>query len=164
MQATIGVATVLLGLGLVAPAMTLRTSFGAYDGWVRLLAPDLAAGGVTTYSLASGIWTLLQSSFWIGVLLVVFTCVFPAAKLAVMSAGVEALRQGRDGGWWVKLAHHTGKFSMLDVLVLAMLVLAIKGLPGQSELLLGYGVWLFAGSVVLSLAASLMMKRLEGEG
>jgi hypothetical protein len=50
---------------------------------------------------------------------------------------------------------------MLDVLVLAMIVVAIKGLPGSSEIRLGWGVWAFAGSVVLSLIASVLLHKLE---
>ena len=160
-QGLIAAAGALLGVGVTAPAMTLTTSFGKYDGWVRLLASDLAREQQTTYSLLSGILKLMETSPGIGVLLIVFTCLFPAAKLVLMAAGTETLRRGGRAGTLVKLVHHAGKFSMLDVLVLAMLVLAIKGLPGTSELTLGLGIWLFAASVLLSLVASLLMGRLE---
>ena len=43
----------------------------------------------------------------------------------------------------------------------ALIVVAIKGLPGSTEVKLGWGVWAFAGSVVLSLIASMLLHRLE---
>jgi hypothetical protein len=47
------------------------------------------------------------------------------------------------------------------VLVVAMLVLAIKGLPGGSRIDVRIGVWLFATSVALSLIASILLHRIE---
>lgn len=156
-------AAALLGLGLTMPSMTITTDFGSADGWIRWLT-DLDEQDQTTYSLLSGIVKLLESDAAIGILLLSFSCFFPAIKLAIMSAGVEALRKGRDAGLLVRLTHHAGKFSMLDVLVVAMLILGVKGLPGGSEIKLGFGLWLFAGSVVLSLIASILMGRLERAG
>ena len=155
-------AAALLGLGLVAPAMTITTSFGRYDGWVRLVASDLLQDQPATYSLLGGILTLVRGDdFWIGLLLLAFSVCFPTLKLATMAGATETLARGGRGGPLLWLAHHSGKFSMLDVLVLAMLVLAIKGLPGSSTLTLGWGVWTFGASVLLSLLASLLLHRLE---
>ena len=155
-------AAALLGLGLVAPAMTITTSFGRYDGWVRLVASDLLQNQPATYSLLGGILTLLRGGdFWIGVILLLFSVCFPTLKLMTMAGANETLARGGRGGVFLWLAHHSGKFSMLDVLVLALLVLAIKGLPGSSELALRWGVWTFAASVLLSLIASLLLGHLE---
>lgn len=60
---------------------------------------------------------------------------------------------------WV--THHAGKFSMLDVMVIAVLVVAIKALPGGTKIALGWGLFAFAGSVLLSMIASLGVHRLE---
>ena len=46
------VSCVLLGLGLVAPCMTIQPSFGEYTGWVKLLDPDMTRP--STYSVFSG--------------------------------------------------------------------------------------------------------------
>ena len=155
-------AAALLGLGLVAPAMTLTTSFGRYDGWVRLVAGDLLQGQPATYSLLGGILTLVRGhDFWIGLLLLGFSVCFPTLKLVTMAGATETLARGGRGGAFLWVAHHSGKFSMLDVLVLALLVLAIKGLPGSSELTLRWGVWTFAASVLLSLVASLLLGQME---
>ena len=159
-RALIAVSAVLLGAGLAGPCMAVEPAFGNFDGWVRLLKPDLARP--TQYSVFSGITTLIRNgSVALGVLLLAFSVVFPAAKLAVMSAATAALAQGRSGGPLMKLAHDAGKFSMLDVFVVGLIVLAIKGLPGGSKVTLGWGVATFAASVVLSIVAGMLIARLE---
>lgn len=152
----------LLGLGLIAPCMTLITTFGRYDGWLRLIAPELLREGQTTYSLLGGILTLIDhGDVAIGLLLLAFSCVFPTLKLTVMAWATELLARGGRSGWLMKVSHHAGKFSMLDVMVLALLVIAIKGLPGRSELRLEWGLYAFAASVILSLVASLLLGKME---
>ena len=61
----------------------------------------------------------------------------------------------------MKFAHHAGKFSMLDVFVVGLIVLAIKGLPGGSRVTLGWGVAAFAASVVLSILSAILIQRME---
>ena len=151
-----------LGIGLTAPCMTIITSFGRYDGWLRLLAPEMVEEQQSTYSLLSGIIAIMQhTSVALGLLLLAFSCVFPTLKLMLMAFANEKLAAGHPAGLMFRLAHHAGKFSMLDVMVLALLVIAIKGMPGESELRLRWGVWAFAASVVLSLVISLLLHRAE---
>jgi len=156
-QAMLLIAAILLGAGLTAPAMTIQPAFGKFDTWVKLLQPD--AIRPTTYSLLGGIQRLyLLGDIGIATLLFSFSVCFPALKLALLSLATARIAGEESGGWALKFAHQGGKFSMLDVLILAMLVLAVKGLPGGSTIDLRVGVWLFAGSVMLSLAASIVLK------
>ncbi len=149
-----------LGVGLVGPCMTIVPAFGAYDGWVRLLDPSLVQP--SSYSILSGIFALFDSgSAALGVLLFAFSVAFPAGKLALMSSSLERVAQGRTTGTLAKLAHHAGKFSMLDVFVVGLLVLAIKGMPGETTIQLGWGIYAFALSIVLSLIAGLRLAHAE---
>jgi uncharacterized paraquat-inducible protein A len=43
---------------------------------------------------------------------------------------------------------------MVEVLLIALLVLVVKGMPGGSEVNIQAGAWLFTASVILSLVAS----------
>src|SRR4051794_7444191 len=148
-------AATLLGLGLVAPCMTIYPSAGKLDTWVRLLAPESLRS--SEYSVLSGIMAMIHhGNAGIGYLLLAFSAIFPTLKLSVMASATQVLARGQRAGPLLTLAHHTGKFSMLDVLVLALIVVAIKGLPGSSQIRLGWGVWAFAASVVLSLIASVL--------
>ena len=153
----------LLGAALAGPCMAVQPAFGQFDGWVRLLKPDLARP--TQYSVVGGILTLIRhNNALLGLLLLAFSVLFPTVKLAVMAAATSALAQGRSSGPLMHLAHHAGKFSMLDVFVVGLIVLAIKGLPGGSRVTLGWGVGAFAASVVLSLVAGIAIHRLERRG
>ena len=149
-------AAVTLGLGLVGPCMTVVPRMGEFTGWVEVLKPD--ALRPTTYSILSGIDALRQhGSPGIAYLLFGFSVVFPILKLGAMAWGAASLRLGVRPHAAVTISHHLGKFSMLDVTVIGLLVLAIKGLPGGSEVHLGWGVWAFAASVGLSLIASIVL-------
>lgn len=156
----IAVSAVLLGAGLAGPCMSVEPAFGNFDGWVRLLKPNLARP--TQYSVVGGIATLIRNgSIALGLLLLAFSVIFPVVKLAVMAATTAALSHGTPSGPLMKLAHHAGKFSMLDVFVVAVIVLAIKGMPGGSKVTLGWGVAAFAASVVLAMAAALILQWIE---
>ena len=151
---------ILLGAGLAGPCMAIEPSFGRLDTWIRLLKPSLVRP--TEYSVIGGIMTLIRNgSVALGVLLLAFSVLFPTLKLAVMAASTSALAAGGSSGPLMKLAHHAGKFSMLDVFVIGLIVLAIKGLPGESRVTLGWGVGAFAASIVLSLIAALGVSQLE---
>jgi paraquat-inducible protein A len=159
-RACIAASAVLLGAGLAGPCMSILPAFGKYEGWVRLLKPDLARP--TRYSVLGGITTLIENgSVGLGLLLLAFSVFFPTIKLAVMAAATSALSQGRSTGPLLLLAHHAGKFSMLDVFVVGLIVLAIKGLPGGSRVTLGWGVGAFAASVVLSILAGMAIMYVE---
>ena len=154
------VAAALLGLGLIAPCMTIYPEFGQFTPWVKVLRPSLVTP--TTYSILSGIFSMIRGgNVGIGLLLLAFSVAFPVAKLAVMAYATQKLADRRPAGAWLTIAHHTGKFSMLDVMVLGLIVVSIKGLPGGSRIVLGWGVWAFAASVVLSLIASILLHRME---
>ncbi len=140
--------------------MAIEPSFGKLDGWVRLLKPSMVQP--TRYSVIGGIDALIRNgSPGIGVLLLTFSVIFPAVKLAAMAGAVSALAAGRPPGLLMKLAHHAGKFSMLDVFVAGLFVLAVKGLPGETRVTLGWGVGAFGASVVLSLIIALQIAHLE---
>lgn len=159
-RACLVVSAILLGAGLAGPCMSIEPAFGQMDVWIRLFKPEMARA--THYSVVGGILKLIQNgSVGIGLLLLGFSVIFPTVKLAVMAAASVALAGGKRPGLLMKLAHHAGKFSMLDVFVVGLIVLAIKGLPGGTRVTLQWGVLMFAASVLLSLVASLGVSALE---
>lgn len=162
-QAALLVSAALQGAGLVAPALTTQPRFGQFDGWVRLLRPDLARP--TTFSLVGGIRRLLSdpnaSNVAIGVILLTFSVLFPIIKLAVLSFAASRLARNGSAGSAFVLAHHGGKLSMLDLLVVAVLIVLVKGLPGGTTMDARIGIWLFAGSVLLALLVSGILHEIE---
>lgn len=152
----LALSAVTLGLGLIAPCMTIQPALGEFTGWVRVLAPDQLRP--TTYSILTGIQAMHHAGHTpIAAVLFGFSVAFPTLKLAAMAWGAAALRLGVRPHAAVTLTHHLGKFSMLDVMVIGLFILAAKGLPGGSTISLGAGVWAFGLSVVASLIASILL-------
>ena len=154
LQVCLGVAAGLLGLGLFAPCMTLYPAFGDITPLVRLLKPDLTAP--TTYSILEGIRSMFdEGSIFIGGVVLLFSVVFPVWKLGVYFMAAARRARGLDTGASVRWVNQLGKWSMLDVFVLAVLVVAIKGLPGGSRVAIEWGAAAFCASVLLSIYISL---------
>lgn len=134
----------LLGVGLFAPAFTVTPRLEPHDELARWLG---LLDDPATYSLAGGIRRLvLDGHAALGVLLFLFSVAFPVAKLALVRA---ALREGRSGPVHRWLAR-TSKFSMADVFVLALVVVAAKTFPGGTTVDLHYGAYVFAAAALAS--------------
>ena len=89
-RAILLLAGITLGFGLTLPSMTIEPDFGEFDGWVRLLDPNLTES--STYSVLSGIMAMFRhGNGGIGLLLLGFSVFFPVTKIALMAAAVEAL-------------------------------------------------------------------------
>lgn len=138
----------LLITGILLPCMTVHPQAGAFTSFIKMLAPKEFEP--TTYSILSGIFSMIQNgSVAIGVMLLLFSVVFPIWKLATFI--YVTFRTKKSPSKSLDLAVKLGKYSMLDVFVLAVLVIAIKGLPGGTKLDLEAGIYFFSASVLLSL-------------
>lgn len=143
----VAAAMVALGLGLVLPAVELRRFFMFTE----------------RHSLIGVVAALIRDREWfLGGVLGAFSVVFPTLKLAAMAVPAGAMLAGRPvPAAAMRWAGHLGRWSMLDVLVVALVVFAVKrsGLAGAAAL---PGIWLFALSVVLSIAAAWLIEREAG--
>jgi paraquat-inducible protein A len=152
----------LLAVGLIAPCMTYSPRLGAATEAARAagLLPDPA-----TYSVLSGILTLLDSgNALIGCVLLLFSVVFPISKLVVVRL---ALRESGRGALAPPLVHAVAaasKYSMVDVFVIALLVLASRTMPGGSRIELEWGVFAFCAAALLSTALTTSLQRVAAGG
>lgn len=119
--------------------------------------------GVTVWSGAVDL--VEQGELAVGILVFVCSVVVPLLKML----GILALSWRRDLGserararahQWIEWA---GRWSMLDVLLVAILVAAVK-LGNWADIQAGPGVFAFAGVVALSLMASATFDVHELEG
>ena len=137
---------VLLGLGLAAPCMTVTPQLGEHTGiakWLGLLEEP------RTYSLLEGIRDLLVGgSPAIGVVLLIFSVLFPIAKLIALRHALHVA--ARDGGSRAGWVDAIGKYSMVDVFVIALIVVVSKSFPGGTEVAVRWGVFPFAAAALLS--------------
>ena len=115
-----------------------------------------------TFSVTSGIRALFDEGEWfLFVLIGLFSVVLPVLKLGMLAV-IANLRysttQKLDG--WLGLLAHYGKWSMLDVMIVAILFVSIK-LGGLVSLEVHYGIYVFACSVLLTMAATWLAEHLS---
>lgn len=104
-----------LGAGLSLPVMRVR--------WFFVLDRPISILGGIRALLASG--DVVTSA-----ILLAFSVVFPIAKIVLLFVYWLALRRGRRlAAWPVGLLQAAARWSMLDVLVIALVVFAIKAQP-----------------------------------
>jgi len=146
----IWLAGLLLGVGLAAPVITLK----------KFILVE------NTFSVLSGVIELLQhGQFFLFLLIGGFSVVLPILKLRVLYLLVsrkEAMQpRVRKLLHWM---HLYGKWSMLDVFVVAVLVVAVK-LGALVDVEMRYGLYAFAGSVLLTMFITARIVSLStGEG
>jgi paraquat-inducible protein A len=152
---------ILFVIGIFAPSFTMIPKLGnGYFEWLvrRFVSSDLEP---RSFSLIGGIVHLFgDRDLFVGGVILVFSVIFPAAKLVTLGLSFRA-DQGsaeRHLGWLEQL----GKWSMLDVFVIAALVVCFKGFPGGSHVEVEWGIYVFAASVVLSMFATRAMRRWHG--
>ncbi len=140
---TVSAATCLV-LGLTLPVMRLtRLYFWEDTHSILSILAALYANGET---------------FLAGVIFI-FSIVFPAFKLLYITmAGTLITFDPARRSRWFKRIEWLGKWSMLDVLVLALLVFYAKS-TGLADAVALPGVYFFAASVILTMIAYALIDR-----
>ncbi len=112
-------------------------------------------------SVVGGILTLFrEGEYFLFAVLTLFTLVFPCVKLGLL--GVIWLERDHDLARVQRLHRRVealGKWSMLDVFVVAILIVAMKS-AGVADLHIGLGLYLFTFSVIATQFASAWVARL----
>ncbi|MCI0585373.1 MAG: paraquat-inducible protein A [Planctomycetes bacterium] len=138
----------ILAVGLVAPSMTYVPRLGGATDVAR------AAGLIpapATYSVLSGIVSLLENGdVLIGCVLLVFSVVFPISKLVVVRLALGGAGAGAVAPRLLKATALASKYSMTDVFVIALLVVASRTMPGGSRIELEWGIFAFCAAALLS--------------
>ena len=130
-----GITLVALIVGLVTPLLTLKKLVFVTN----------------TFSIWSGLATLWQQGHIpLSLLLFVFSVLFPLIKIFIIwfcanMGPDQPLRSLR----WIKWLGAVGKWSMLDVFVVAVLVASVK-LGALASIEIHYGLYAFAIAVLLT--------------
>lgn len=128
---------ILLAVGLSAPMLTLE----------KFLIIE------NTFSVLSGILQLFrEGSYFLGVVIALFSVVLPLGKLLflfLLTGG--AAFSGRRSQRILRFLHDYGRWSMLDVFVVAVLVVAVK-LGVVAQVTTHYGLYAFAAAVLTTMA------------
>ena len=136
------ITTALLGVGLVAPIITLH-KFVLIEN---------------TFSVISGVIELFrEGQFFLFILITGFSIVLPLLKIVLLNTVLSAKDNNpaniRKYLHWM---HTFGKWSMLDVFVVAVLLVSIK-LGPMADVTVHYGLYLFAAAIILMMLLSRLM-------
>jgi len=143
----LAVAGLLLTIGLVAPIITFKKFFFIQN----------------TFSILTACWSLLkQGQIFLFSVITLFSIILPIFKLILLTKLV--LSKSLISGSTKKvlgLIHRFGKWSMLDVFVVAILVVVIKlGAIGSVEKHIG--LYAYAGAAILiMLLTNKIVRRVE---
>lgn len=149
--------------GLFAPCFTIIPSLGdpVLDAFVMNYFPESMQP--KSFSIVGGVSSLfLHGDYGIGTIILVFSVLFPAAKIAIilLVSCIDVLPKRLQNGLRrieetaINSLSHWGKASMLDVFVVAILIVGFKEFPGGTRIVRDWGIFCFAASVVLSIWSS----------
>jgi paraquat-inducible protein A len=110
----------------------------------------------TTSLLGGTMDLMLHGNWFVGIIVLVFSIVLPLVKLlALLELSWIGLTHRQHRAWTYRLVELTGRWSMMDVLLLALLVTVVK-LGDLVAFRLGPAVVAFVMCVVMSMVASIM--------
>ena len=112
-------------------------------------------------SVVAGIATLFrEGEYFLFAILTLFTLLFPCVKLGLLAViwleREHDLARVRRLHGWIEVA---GRWSMLDVFVVAILIVAMKS-AAVANIHIGFGLYLFTLSVVAAQFASAWIARM----
>lgn len=126
----------LLLIAYVTPLMTVRKAYLFSE----------------TFSLLDTLISLLTEQEWgLSVILILFSFLFPIAKIGLAIVIWFILdRRGKILPKILFLIERAGKWSMLDVLIVALIIVGLKA-SFITDVAVHPGIYLFAGSLILSM-------------
>ena len=146
--------SIFLGIGLVAPTMTIVPKAGELTWLMEILDPESMLP--VTYSIVGIIIELANSMEWLLVIaLTFFSVLFPVTKLYFFWATSSGPRQNPNIEWMASIVGKLSKFSMAEVFVLSLVLISLKTLPGGTDVQLEFGCMIYLLSVIFSTLSSL---------
>lgn len=129
------IASLMLAIGMVLPVMTIKTLV-----FMR-----------NSFSILSGIYDLLVGGkYFLFIVVVVFSVVLPIVKLVVLFVALLQHRTEKKPAKLLAILHDYGRWAMLDVFVVALLVVSIK-LGAMASVIIHVGFYIFATAVLLTM-------------
>ena len=149
-----------LGIGLVAPTISIEPRAGEFTWLVELW--DQEATETVTYSIFGAIRDLFRmDNFFLALVLGLFSVVFPVFKLSLYWLATVHHPNSTSFASLLKWTARLSKFSMVEVLFLALLILTVKTLPGGSEATIQWGAYLFVASAFGSMIVPMLIEKTE---
>ena len=150
------------GAGLTISAMLLASMtcfiLGIFLPFTSVTKLWLFNNQVSVYRGLIVLWN--AGELFLFLILFVFTVCFPFVKInALLALWLYPKLTAEEAKNFYRFVSHLGKWSMLDVFVLAILVLTVKS-SGVANIQVGVGFFLFFTSVMLTQFASMWTGRI----
>ena len=148
------------GRGNSSLARTAAAASGAFFlYWPAILLPILESerlGHHHEASLLGGTIELLrQGSWFVGIVVLAFSIVLPMVKIIMLlELSLLGFFEKKHKALTYRIMEHVGKWSMMDVMLLAFLVMLVK-LGDIATFQIGPAVVAFTGCVAMSMLASM---------
>ncbi len=129
------IAALLLAVGLVSPMMTIEKFLILRN----------------TFSVLSGVVELLKSGqLFLSAIIFGFSIVIPILKMSVLFRLTNSARRHCDDTHrYLKLMHDYGRWSMLDVFVVALLIVTVK-LGPIADVQVHFGLFAFGSAMLVT--------------
>lgn len=135
-------APVLFAFGIVLPLVTFEKLYFFKDN------PSLL--GIVSSLFDNGDYAL-------AVLVALFSIAFPLAKMVAIAAEALSPPEG-EKGWFARLVPILTKWSMMDVMLVAIVIAAAKT-SGLARAFTETGLWCYAGSALMMSAVQWIVAR-----
>lgn len=146
LQLLLAVTLVLLGIGLASPIITLKKFIFLEN----------------TFSVLGGVLQLLkEGKLFLFIAITGFSILLPLLKIGVLFKLLRRRNNDRQLQRYLHWMHLYGKWSMLDVFVVAVLVVTVK-LGAIANVEVRYGLYAFAAAVVLMMYVTARVVALGG--
>ena len=115
-------------------------------------------------SVISGLWQLLEDQqYFIFLLIFVFSIVLPVVKLYYLfMLSTKNTIHTQSYSRYLHLMHRYGRWSMLDVFVVAVLIVTVK-LGALADIAIEPGMYFFTAAIVLLMLITSLMVSLESK-
>ena len=124
--------------GIITPIMTLTKLFFLENSFSIL-------------SALRDLW--VQNEYFLFIIISLLSVALPIAKILLLSWILNAKYSGKTQLKLLELIHHFGRWAMLDVLVIAILLVAVK-LGTIASVEIHYGLYLFAASILITMGVT----------
>lgn len=126
---------------------------------ISWFAPLMRAGilplfGLSEISVISGLISLLETDIFLGLLVMLFALIAPMTK----TIGLALIHFERMSDRVKPLFELMGKLAMADVFLIALYIVIVKGV-GLATVETAWGLYLFSGCILASLAISHLTRR-----
>jgi paraquat-inducible protein A len=154
------IATISFVLGILVPFCGLEPSLG--DPLLTAIVEYLSGDQFDphSYSVLGGIVLLFQDGdVVIALVLLLFSVLFPAVKLTLIWQLLLYASTRRRRA--IRMLEKLGPWSMADVFVVSVTILAFKSFPAGTRFTVGWGYYLFLLSVVCAMLTLMLISRMR---